>query len=313
MSTAIYDKTAGDLLRDALRDASIVGVGIPINGEDWTIASSALNDVLSFWQAKAQINLWRETQALLPLNPNQSDYFLGPNGDHCFTDYVYSVSNASAIAGATGIFINNGAVIAAAGYTTGDFVGVELDTGFRHWTTIAGLAGGVIALTTPIPTASRAGSSIYVYRTKIDRPIRILDAQTSINRGTYDTPVKQISRKEYYNLSNRNDFTGNVNQWYYSPQLNNGQLSVWPASDGKASTLIFTFVKPQYIPEDQSENILIPSEFYLALKWAVASELAVTYAVSSDRLVAIESKARAALEDALSNDVENDYFSVQPE
>lgn len=313
MSTAIYNKTAGDLIRAAMRDASIVAVGLPIQGEDWAIAESTLNDVLAHWQAKLGINLWRETEALLPLNKDQTEYSLGIGGDHCFTEYIYSELSANEAAASAGMTIANGADIAAAGFNDGDFVGIELDDGTRHWTTITALNAVLIAIDVPIPTAATAGNSIYVYRDKIDRPVRILDARHGFEQDANETPITQTSRQQYYQMPDKINSGNSVNQWYYSPQLELGKLSVWPPANKSRNILRFTFVKPQYIPEDQSEDILIPSEWFLPLKWALASELAVTYAISSDRVVIIENKAASSLDAAMSNDVEIDYFSIHPE
>lgn len=315
MSTAIYNKTAGDLIRAALRDASIVAVGIPIQGEDWSIAESTLNDVLSHWQARLGINLWRETEALLPLNPDQTEYSLGPNGDHCFTDYFYAVTSDVEAVGSGSINIVNVSELAAAGYNDGDIVGIELDNGTRHWTTIIALGGGIIAITDTLPSVASAGNSIYVYHPAdiIDRPVRILDVRHAYDKTANEMPVEQTSRQEYYQIPDKTSSANSVNQWYYSPQLDLGKLAVWPPASTAKNILRFTFVKPQYIPEDQSENLLIPSEWYLPLKWALASELGVTYAIAPERLVSIQNKAATSLDDAMSNDVEIDYFSVQPD
>lgn len=313
MSTAIYNKTAGDLIRAALRDASIVAVGIPIQGEDWAIAESTLNDVLSHWQAVLGINLWRETEALLPLNPGQNEYSLGPDGDHCFTDFFYTTLSANEAIGSAGMSILDGADIAAAGFYEDSFVGVELDNGTRHWATMVALAGGTIAIDSPIPSAATAGNSIYIYINKIDRPVRILDARHAYEYALSETPVNQTSRQQYYQYPNKGDEGSSVNEYYYSPQLELGKLSVWPTASRSSQILRFTFVKPQYIPQDQSENLLIPNEWFLPLKWALASELGVTYAIASERLVMIQNKAASSLDAAMSNDVEVDYFSIQPD
>jgi hypothetical protein len=315
MSTAIYDKTAGDLIRAALRDASIVAVGIPIQGEDWSIAESTLNDVLSHWQARLGINLWRETEALLPLNPDQVEYELGPDGDHCFTEYFYLVTSAVEAPGSQSINVDNVAELAAAGYNDTDIAGIELDDGTRHWSEIIALGGGIIAIADPIPSGASIGNSIYVYHPAdlIDRPVRILDVRHAYDNTANEMPVEQISRQQYYQIPDKTSSANSVNQWYYSPQLGLGKLSVWPPASTAKNILRFTFVKPQYIPEDQSENLLIPSEWYLPLKWALASELGVTYAIAPERLVSIQNKAASSLDDAMSNDVEIDYFSVQPD
>ena len=320
MSTAIYNKTAGDLIRAALRDASIVAVGIPIQGEDWSIAESTLNDVLSHWQAKLGINLWRETEALLPLNPDQIEYDLGPDGDHCFTDYAYATTTLIRSTMDSTLFVSpaDGAAIIAAGFgsTGGENIGIELDDGTRFWTFMdvsPGLSGGGIQIYDGLPSGAAVGSSIYIYRNAIDRPVRVLDVRHSFSQTTNETPVLQTSRQQYYQTPNKTDSSSSVTEWYYSPQLELGKFSVWPPASTCKNILRFTFVKPQYIPEDQSENILIPNEWFLPLKWALASELGVTYAIASDRLVMIENKAATSLDAAMSNDVEVDYFSIQPD
>jgi hypothetical protein len=313
MSTAIYEKTAGDLIRAALRDASIVAVGLPIQGEDWAIAESTLNDVLSHWQARLGINLWRETEAVLPLNPDQSEYSLGVGGDHCFTDYVYSTCNVNEAAASISINILNQSDLIAAGFLEGSNIGIELDSGERFWTTVGGVGGGTILIDAGLPSPAAMGNSIYVYANKIDRPVRVLDARHSYDADAGETPVEQLPRKDFYQIPNKTNSGSSVDQYYYSPQLGLGKLSVWPPASRCSQVLKFTFVKPQYIAEDQSENLLIPNEWFLPLKWALASELAVTYAIAPDRLVAIENKAATSLESAMSNDVEVDYFSIQPD
>lgn len=296
----------------ALRDASIVAANIPIEDEDKAIALEKLNDILTHWQAKLGINLWRETEALLPLNAGQSEYSLGVDGDHCFTDYTYMYTTASYVAGDDDLAVNS----SLTDFEAGDNIGVELADGTRFWTTVAGfMTETSIQLVDPLPSSVNQGASIYVYATLIDRPIRILDVRSALGHDEDEMPVNQVSRQHYYRIPNKNNYenSNDVNEWYYSPQLDLGKLSVWPPSTGRGNIVRFTFVKPQYIPESESENILIPSEWYLALKWALASELAVTYAVSPDRVVMIENKAAISLDAAMSGDVEIESFCIQPD
>jgi len=122
MSTGIYNKAVGDLVREALRAATITGSSMPVEDSDFATGMTALNDVLAFLQTQG-IHLWSETEALLPLNPNQQSYSLGVGGDHCFTDYQYTTAVA-ALSGATAID-----VVSTAGMTIGDNIGIELSTG----------------------------------------------------------------------------------------------------------------------------------------------------------------------------------------
>lgn len=46
----------------------------------------------------------------------------------------------------------------------GDLIGIDLDDGTTHWTTISGIGGGNLTLTTALPSAAAAGSRVYVSR-----------------------------------------------------------------------------------------------------------------------------------------------------
>lgn len=302
MSTATYYKTAGDVIEEALRAATITGSQMPVEQNDFNKGFTAMNDVLKLWQTK-QIHLWSETEALLPLNKNQQKYNLGVGGDPCFTDYVYTTVAAA----------NSGVSVlvpaTTAGMTVGDKIGIELSTGVRQWTTITILSPFTIAV--PLSASVLAGATVYTYTTGIDQPIRILSARYSDGNAYDELPIELLSRQDYFEQTTKNSI-GSVNSVYYSRQLSLGNLYVWPVSNVARNVLRFTFIKPQYIPEDQSENVLIPDEFYLPLKWAVAAELGIIYAIDANRQVILEAKAKSTLEDAMSTDIEFVGFSVEP-
>src|SRR5690606_15294676 len=106
---------------------------------------------------------------------------------------------------------------------------------------------------------------------------------------------------------------GAVNSWYYSRQLSEGNLSVWPVARNCNNVLRFTFIRPQYIPEDQPEQVQIPVEWYLPLKLRVAPQIGLNRAKDPNKQVTPQLRAEAALHDATSSD--NDYacFSFHPE
>ena len=306
MSTGTYLKTAGDLIRDALRDASITGAEMPIEGRDIQRGTSALNDILAHWQAQG-IHLWSHTEATLPLNPNQASYDIGKSGTHCFIDYDFTTVKTAAIAGATSLD-----VVSTSGMTTGDFIGIELSTGYRQWTTLTVVDSDTVTLGAALTASVVVGAEVYAYTDKIDQPVRVLDARYSNSATDYEIPMRQQSRKEYYDQPNKTA-NGAANLWYYDRQLTTGKLLLWPLASSCENVLRFTFIKPQYVTEDQTENILIPAEWYLPLKWTVAADLGVTYAIDPTRQQMIEQKAAIYLQSALDNDVEIEAWSIQPD
>lgn len=306
MSTGVYAKTAGDLVRDALRDASIVGAEIPVQAVDFQRGFNAMNDTLVHWQSQGT-HLWTETEAFLPLNINQQEYSLGVGGDHCFTSYVYATTAAAYTTSTTAIAVNS-----TVGMTNGDYIGIELANGSRFWTVILNVVDGLnLTLVAGISSASLAGATVYSYASKIDRPLRVVGARYAMTYDDGEVPLVQWARSEYFDQPVKSAQTS-VNQWYYSPQLDLGKLKVWGVASKCTEVIRFTFIKPQYIAEDQSENVLIPVEWYLPLKWAVASELAVTYGLDPTRIQLIEMKASKFLAQALDNDEELAPFSVHP-
>ena len=305
MSTGVHLKTAGDLMRDALRTANITGIEMPVEAVELQNANTLLNDILSWLQTK-QIHLWSQTEAVLPLNKNQSRYSLP--GDHCFTEYAYTTIGANYIA-ADYSFI----VASTMGMTAGDFIGIELEDGTRWWDTIA-----VINSSTSLDTTNGAPSSIalnagvYTYTTPIDQPVRILDLRYAYNRTMDQIPTIQLARKDYYDQPSK--FTsGGLNSWYYDRQLSVGYLHVWPVANAGTEVASFTFIKPQYIPEDQTDVIQIPPEWYLALKFRLAADLGAMYAIDANKLLILEQKAASYMDDAIGTDSEFSSFLFYPD
>lgn len=328
MSTGIHLKTAGDLIRDALRAANISGIELQVEEVDFRHGFTILNDILSWLQTK-QIHLWSETEAFLPLNPGQKRYSFP--GDHCFTDYVCTYTTSANegdpifdLNGEVLLELDDGSVLAFAddrirvetvdGMNVGDKVGIELPNGERWWDVISQIDADELWFQTEsdLPSFINADASIYTYTTAIDQPVRILDARFSNDCEQDEIPMFQLARKDYYDQPTKNS-QGSANSWYYDRQLSVGYLNLWPVAQSCREVVRFTFIKPQYIPESQEENILVPPEWYLPLKNKVAAELGVLYAIDVNKQVILEQKAANFIEDALGTDDEFASFQFYPD
>ena len=302
MSTGVYAKTAGDLIRDALRAATISGISLPVQSEDFAQGESALNDILMSLQTE-QIHVWAQTEALIPLNPDQTKYVFGT--DHVFTNYVYTTADA-AIATATSL-----TVVSTTGMTTGDFIGVELADGTRQWTTLTVTGATTLTLAAALTGDIDDLSSIYTYTTATDQPVRIDSVRYADTYTSDEISTSMVARDEYFNQPSKTT-SGAVNTWYFQRNLDFGHLYVWPIADNCKRLLRITFIKPQYIPEDQSEDILIPPEWYVALKFKLAADLAMSYGVDANRQMMLEQKAAIYLQKAISSDDDGASFQFTP-
>ena len=302
MSTGVYAKTAGDLIRDALRAATISGISLPVQSEDFAQGESALNDILMSLQTE-QIHVWAQTEALIPLNPDQTKYVFGT--DHVFTNYVYTTADA-AIATATSL-----TVVSTTGMTTGDFIGVELADGTRQWTTLTVTGATTLTLAAALTGDIDDLSSIYTYTTATDQPVRIDSVRYADTYTSDEISTSMVARDEYFNQPSKTT-SGAVNTWYFQRNLDFGHLYVWPIADNCKRLLRITFIKPQYIPEDQSEDVLIPPEWYVALKFKLAADLAMSYGVDANRQMMLEQKAAIYLQKAISSDDDGASFQFTP-
>ena len=328
MSTGTHLKTAGDLIRDALRAASISGIALQVDESDFAQGWSALNDILSWLQTK-QIHLWSETEAFLPLNPNQKRYSFP--GDHCFTNYVCTETTAANegpaifdLGGETLLELDDGSVLAfpdnrirvstVIGMNVGDYAGIELPNDTRFWSVISIVNADELwfQVEDDLPSFINSAASVYTYTTAIDQPVRILDARYSYDCNQDEIPIEQLARKTYYDQPTKGS-QGAANSWYYDRQLSVGYFNVWPVANTCREVIRFTFIKPQYIPEDQAENILVPAEWFLPLKNKLAAELGVIYAIDPNKQAILEAKADSFIEDAIGTDDEFSSFQFYPD
>ena len=251
------------LTRDQIIQAAALETGDVAEGETLgatTVATYALR--LNSWVKSLMANgakLWAMKQATLFVAAGTAQYSLGATGTHCTNTYVQTTLSTAEAALSTSLGLT-----AFAGMTAGDFIGIVLDSGAIHWTTISGAPGATTTIVTGLVSAAAAGNVVFTYTTKINRPQRI-DGEAMFWRSSagQDTPVKLISRAEYAQLSNKSS-SGKLVQAFYDPQLINGQLYVWPAPDSATDVLRFWYER---ILEDFDIGTNTPD---FAIEWGEA-------------------------------------------
>lgn len=290
-----FTLTRDDIINAALRKVGAFDSGETTDASDTADASLALNLIVKEWSAMGIDVPWRETVTLF-LQPDTQSYTIGPSGSHATSSYRETTLSAAASSSATTISLTS-----TTGMTNSDYIGVKLDDGTIHWTTISNVAGTTIA--SGLASAAASGNAVYSYTTKANRPQRIVYAHRR-DSSNYDTEVALIGEVEYRSLSLKGS-DGPVNQVYYQPTLTNGTLYVWPANDNGVDKLILIC---QPLADDfdaASNNPQFPIEWANALVWTLASELGPEYGVSRDEQRKLDQTAAIKLETLLDYDVEN--------
>lgn len=131
--SAIFTKTVGQILEQALRDSRVIPVEQPVQAIDNQRGIDALNNIAKFWQSQ-DINLWLEDLAVLPLNVGQARYLLGPDGAECgnSSEFFNTTLNAAQVATDTAITVTSSEDMVEAP----DILETDVTTSIQDWTAI---------------------------------------------------------------------------------------------------------------------------------------------------------------------------------
>lgn len=107
----------------------------------------------------------------------------------------------------------------------------------------------------------------------VERPTRVIEA-TYWDSSSNSRPLVPLSRDEWTRLSNRTT-TGTPTQYFAEKLYDRINLYLWPVVDSTAATgTIHLWLQSQATNVATGENTRFPKEWALALRWALADELA---------------------------------------
>lgn len=295
--------------------AAAAEIGVIAEGE--TPSANLITDFrlrLNSWTKSLMAQgakMWAMKQATLFLEVGESTYSLGATGDHCTNTYIQTTLSTDESLGSVSLSLTSYAGMAAS-----DKIGVVLDDGTIHWTTISGAPGASTTIATGLASAATSGNAVFTYTTKINRPQRLTeDSANWHSLSGSDTPVRLVSREEYTRHTNKTT-QGKIVEAFYDKQLTNGVLKVWPTPDNATDVLQFWYER---ILEDFDASANTPD---FAIEWSetlilgLATRMAPSYAFGSMNFQErqdLKSRADEALLIAMSYDKENVSVFFQPD
>jgi len=229
----------------------------------------------------------------------RTSYSIGSTGDHATYSYVKTDLSANAATSAGTITVSS-----ITGISSGDNIGVVLDNGAIHWTTVNGApSGSTITLTAVMPSAAASANFVYAYTTKATRPLRLQEVRRNDNLGT-DTNINLVSRSDYFGQVAKVEQSVPT-EIYYQPTLTNGTMFVYPAPDS-VDYVIKATAEAQIEDFDVAgDDPDYPQEWLSALAFGLAADLGYEYGLPLDRLSVLEQKAQYYINKAKDFDQEN--------
>lgn len=300
--------------RDDIITAAFQRIGVTSSGgtpstAQVTEASLLLNGIIKSWNATFGVPLWTlKIISVLPVSGTNSITIENSIGGHVTDSYVYTTLAADGNSGNTTVTVES-----TSGISNTYQIGIELDNGDIHWTSVSGSpVGSVVTLSSALPGDASIGKAVYCYQTKSERPLRILYAYARHSETQYDIPLQIITIQEWLGYTNKHTETVYPLSIAYEPKIDRGILRIWPEF-GNGSYIIQLYV--QRAMEDftsDTDNPDLPQEYFLPLVYELSCALAPQYGIQIDMQMFLRKEADRLLDKVLENDREEGSLYFQP-
>lgn len=302
------------LIRAAALDVGAVAANVEMQATQAADFNFILNAMVAEWSVRG-IKVWTVKEAVLFPVSEQSLYTIGhgtdTENDHCCDarTMVAATLAADVAAAATSFTLED-----ATGITDGWQIGVMLESGDFHWSTVNGTpVGDVVTVDDALPSTAVDGDRVFCYPANIDKPIRITEARRIDINTLRRTPfIRMYARKDFMELPDPVT-SGTPYAPWYDRQIAAGYLNLLPPPVSPLTDLVgFTWHRGIEDFANASDTADLPKEWVNCLRWNLASEFLARYP-NAARKDTIMSKAAASLEAMAGVDREEESVFFGPE
>jgi hypothetical protein len=306
--TSSYSRNRDQIIKAAGRKVGAFEAGETPDSETVTDFAEALNAWVKHEQGRGNL-IWTTAEATLFLQADQTRYVLGAT-DHATESFVSTTLSAAGASGATSLSITS-----ATGMSASDNVGIVLDDGSIHWTTISGAPSTTLTIASGLASAAASGALVFAYTTRMVRPLRIMSARRYNFASALDTPIDVEDRETYFDLPNKTG-TGVPNLIFYDRRGGanaTGLLYTWQPQASITEAIKFTWARPIQIFSAAGNDQDFPDEWVQTLIFNLAVVMAPEYNVPEQRLARLQNMADKYLAEVTWNEAELGGFSLVPD
>lgn len=283
-----FTRNRDQLIKRALRITNVIEAAETPTNETIVNCSEALNAMVKSWQAEGH-HIWTTREVVLHLTKGRQFYQLGSTTTDHATLETDAKKTEIAVAGTitdTTITVDSDDDI-----SNGDEIGVEVDDGTIHWTTVNGApAANVVTLAAGLPDAAAIDNHVYSYTTELIRPLRLTAVRRRGEDGN-DVPIMMVSRQEYQDTPNKTSEGKTTMCWYDPEREDLGRVYTWQTADDVKDRLVFTAHLPIEDFDAATHTPDLPQEWINALTWGLARELSTEYSVPDNLYARITGEA----------------------
>lgn len=143
------------------------------------------------------------------------------------------------------------------------------------------------------------------------KPLKIIQAYATPSGGT-NTPLDVYTRYDFNDLPQGTTYTGDPTILYYQPLRTTGTIKLWPTPDDSTTVVTFQYQSPYEDMDFGDNDFDFPSEWMMAIVYALAWVMAPEYGVPINDRVQLQREADYWHQYALSMGSEEGGIFIQP-
>lgn len=226
-----FSVTRNDIITAAMEMIGEYDPGETMSSADVTTCAKWLNLIVKQYHGNTDFapgfKTWNRKRGYLFLDKAQAVYTLGPTVSTTTTTDKWATSYRQTTIGVGGEASGQTviSVTSATNIVATDRIGIELDSGYMHWTTVSSVSNNDITIAVALPSAAAAANIVFAYTVTTGqgrRPEKILTAVLRNSSGT-DTKIEPMSLEQYEAISAKTT-DGTPSKYYYEDTLTDGTI-----------------------------------------------------------------------------------------
>ena len=280
-----YSLTAANIISVALENIGATPIGATDRASYVTLCLRRLNMIAKQFQGTADgsqgIKVHTRQRVTMFLEKGQQTYLIGPasTDSKASTQYGRTTISANEAAGQTTISITSNTDTTTYPGTTvtmtaSDVIGIVLDTGAIHWSTISGTPSTTATIVDALPSAAASGNYVYWFTSKAQR-FPVIESAFLRYSSMTDTPMDIYTQSQQYDLGvSAKQSDGTPTCMLVEPLRLSTRITLDRQPTDVTQMIVMTVLYPAEDYDATSDDIAFPQEWLRALAWSLSKEVA---------------------------------------
>jgi hypothetical protein len=276
--------TAANIIQDAYEHLGVVEPGGTVASVHSVRGLRQLNLLAKQWQANTDLapgmKIWTRQRVTLFLASGQQTYLIGPASTDARAAVTYGRTTLSAdeASSQTTLSITSNTDTTTFPGTTvtmtaADLIGIELNDGTIHWSTISGTPTTTADIATGLASAASSGNYVYWFTSRAQR-IPLVESAFLRDENRQDVPLDIYREVSEYDLGVVGKYDdGPPSAILVEPLRITTRVTLNSQPNDVTSQIVITGLYPAEDYDATTDDIAFPQEWHAALGWELAFRL----------------------------------------